>query len=70
MICDHGFFTMNLNRISCGTFDNNLSMKKIAHYLGMAEEGCRRKAAYKNGKFIDIIEYGVLRDEYESKWFS
>jgi [ribosomal protein S5]-alanine N-acetyltransferase len=70
VICDHGFSAMNLNRIYCGTFDNNQTMKKIALYLGMKEEGCRRKAAYKNGRYIDIIEYGILKEEYESKWFS
>ncbi len=70
MICDHGFKAMNLNRISCGTFDNNKTMKKIALYLCMKEEGRRRKAAFKDGQYIDIIEYGVLKDEYRPECFS
>jgi RimJ/RimL family protein N-acetyltransferase len=70
LICDHGFLSMNLNRISCGTYENNDTMKKIALFLGMKEEGCRRNAAYKDGRYIDIIEYGVLKEEYASKWFS
>lgn len=68
LVCDHGFFTLNLNRISCGTFETNLAMQRLAHSLGMKEEGRRRKAAFKNGRSIDIIEYGVLRDEYEKHW--
>jgi RimJ/RimL family protein N-acetyltransferase len=69
LICDHGFRSMNLHRIACGTFENNLAMQRLAVYLGMVKEGVRRKAAFKNGRYLDIIEYGVLRDEYETRWF-
>ena len=64
LICDHGFLALNLNRIACGTFENNVGMRKLAKYLGMREEGRRRQAIYKLGRYVDIIEYGVLRDEY------
>jgi RimJ/RimL family protein N-acetyltransferase len=30
----------------------------------MQKEGCRRQAAYKQGRYMDVIEYGVLREEY------
>jgi [ribosomal protein S5]-alanine N-acetyltransferase len=70
LICDHGFRQMNLSRISCGTFETNISMIKIAQYLGMKEEGRRRNAAYKNGKFLDVIEFGILNDEYYNRWFN
>lgn len=69
LICDHGFRAMNLHRIACGTFENNLAMQRLALYLGMVQEGVRRKAAFKGGKYLDIIEFGVLRDEYEARWF-
>jgi len=65
LICNHGFRTMNLHRIHCGTFENNIAMQRLAAYLGMKQEGIRRQAAFKNGKYLDIIEYGVLKDEYE-----
>lgn len=68
LICDHGFKALNLHRIACGTFENNLAMKKLALYLGMVKEGVRRQAAFKDGKFVDVIEYGVLRQEYEEHW--
>ena len=64
LICDHGFLSLNLNRIACGTFENNIAMQKLAEYLGMVREGVRRKAVYKSGQHLDVIEYGVLRDEY------
>jgi len=69
LICDHGFLAMNLYRIACGTFDNNTAMQRLAVSLGMKQEGVRREAAYKDGRYVDIIEYGVLRREYQAKWF-
>jgi len=69
LICDHGFLAMNLYRIACGTFETNTAMQRLALSLGMEKEGVRCEAAYKDGKYLDIIEYGVLRRDYEAKWF-
>jgi len=68
LICDHGFLALNLNRIACGTFEDNVGMCKLAESLGMAEEGRRRQAVYKLGRFVDVIEYGVLRNEYVARF--
>ncbi len=68
LICDHGFYSLNLHRIGCGTFENNEGMKRLAAYLGMKEEGLRREAVFKNGSYLNVIEYGVLRSEYTSLW--
>lgn len=68
LICDHGFSAMNLHRIGCGTFEDNTAMRRVALYLGMKEEGRRREAAFKQGKYIDVLEYGVLKPEYEACW--
>lgn len=64
LICKHGFFTLNLNRIYCGTLETNIAMIKLAEYLSMVEEGRRRQAVFKGGRYVDVIEYGVLRNEY------
>ena len=64
MLVRHGFTAMNLHRIECGTFAGNLAMQRLALALGMTQEGVRRGAAYKNGEYVDIVEFGVLRDEF------
>ncbi|MEQ1748226.1 MAG: GNAT family protein [Prosthecobacter sp.] len=64
LIIEHGFSRLNLHRIHCGTFATNTGMIRIAHKLGMKEEGRRREAAYKNGDYVDVIEFGLLRSEY------
>jgi ribosomal-protein-alanine N-acetyltransferase len=60
----HGFLALNLFRIECGTFSTNTGMRKLALALGMKEEGVRRSAAWKDGAFVDIVQFGILRDEF------
>ncbi len=68
LIMMHGFQELNLHRIYCGTASGNVAMQKLANYLGMTEEGRRREAQFKSGEYNDIIEYGVLRDEFLEKF--
>jgi len=55
---------MNLERIYCGLSESNNGMRKLAEYLLMKKEGVRRNALYLNGKYSNIIDYGILRHEY------
>ncbi len=32
--------------------------------MGMKEEGRRRQAQFKNGKFTDVVEFGALKEEF------
>jgi RimJ/RimL family protein N-acetyltransferase len=64
LLISHAFFSLNLRRISCGTYDTNISMQNLAKSLGMIEEGRRRQAEYKDGKYLDVFEYGLLKDEW------
>ena len=64
LLLDYGFGDLNLHRIYCGTSSNNLGMQKLAVKLGMKQEGLRRDGLLKNGEFADIIEYGILENEY------
>jgi RimJ/RimL family protein N-acetyltransferase len=67
LMCQHGFETLNLHRIYCGTFADNAGMIGLAHALGMKEEGRRREAAFKDGKYLDIVEFGLLESELLSR---
>lgn len=63
----HGFFKLNLKRIYCQTAASNVSMQSLAKKLGMIEEGRRRSNFYLNGKWVDMIEYGLLRHEFNAE---
>jgi RimJ/RimL family protein N-acetyltransferase len=67
LLCRHGFQAMNLRRIGCGTFEDNVAMRKLAVALGMVEEGRRRSAAFKAGRYVDVVEYGVLQEEFANR---
>lgn len=64
LLLRHAFEALNLNRVSCGTFETNLPMKRLAGFLGMREEGRRRQAAFKQNRYVDVIEYGLLKNEF------
>lgn len=64
MLIAHGFDKLNLRRIHCGTASTNTAMQKLAHKLGMREEGKRRQALFLNGEYVDVVEYGLLKDEW------
>lgn len=64
LILRHGFSSLNLHRVYCGTIDGNHAMVALARRLGMVEEGRRRQAVFKDGEYRDIVEFGVLRSEF------
>lgn len=66
LMVEHGFMRLNLHRIYLGTFSTNSGMLRIAQKLGMKEEGRRREAAFKNGVYVDVIEFGLLRSEFRA----
>ncbi len=66
-IVEHGFEAMNLNRISAGTSVENLPMRKLAESLGMAEEGVRKQALFKEGRYQDVVEYGLLASDHRAR---
>lgn len=68
LIVRHGFMELNLNRIYCGTSIDNAPMRKLAIYLGMTQEGIRRGHIFKHGVYIDLVEFGLLKDEFILKF--
>ncbi len=66
LIIDHGVKKLGLRRIYCGTSENNQGMIKLATRLGMEKEGVRREALYEDGRFVDILEFGLLTEGYSA----
>lgn len=64
LLLRYGFEKLNLHRIYCGTSEKNLPMQKLAAAMGMREEGRRRQAFFKNGEYLDVLEYGILKSEF------
>ncbi|CAD5926507.1 GCN5-ike N-acetyltransferase [Planktothrix agardhii] len=62
-LIQHGLYKLNLERIYCSTADTNQAMKALAISLGMIQEGCRRKHLFIDGEWVDLVEYGLLRED-------
>jgi len=62
-LLQHGFYKLNLERIYCSTAATNYGMQKLAVKMGMTEEGRRRSHMYLEGQWIDMIQFGILRNE-------
>lgn len=63
-LLEHGFAKLNLHRVYCGTAATNDGMKRLALALGMKQEGVRRAHMFLDGQWVDLVEYGILRDEF------
>lgn len=64
LLLGHAFCALNLNRVYSGTTPLNIGSQKMMEGVGMIREGVRRSHLYKNGEYVDVIEYGVLRAEF------
>lgn len=65
LIMDHGFNNLGLNRIYAGTLQNNDGFIALAKSLGFHQEGIRKSAVFKDGKFVDVIEFGIVKSDID-----
>ena len=65
-VLKYGFETLGMNRIYSGHFSNNPASGKVMQKLGMRHEGTLRKHVFKWGEFIDLENYAVLKEEFQS----
>lgn len=61
---DYVFNTLNLHRLyGCCLSEHNTTTHLLSA-LGFVKEGVRRDAYYKNGRYYDLFDYGLLKSEY------
>ncbi|WP_226683027.1 GNAT family N-acetyltransferase [Sutcliffiella horikoshii] len=61
----YGFDTLRLNKVFAGAFVDNPGSWRIMEKVGLKHEGTWRQHAMRDGKFVDLAYYGLLREEYE-----
>ena len=67
LVLAHGFMSLNLHRIYCGTYVTNVAMNSLAKKLGMTLVGTLRESAYKDGLYLGENLFDILRPEYLAK---
>ena len=63
-ILHHAFYNLNLRRIELTCVETNSISPRLYVKFGFKKEGVKRKAVYKEGKYIDLHIYSLLKDEY------
>jgi RimJ/RimL family protein N-acetyltransferase len=66
ILCDYGFTTRGLHRLSIETLSDNQAMIRAALGAGFSPEGTLRLGAWVNGEFLDEVLFGLLVDEWRA----
>jgi RimJ/RimL family protein N-acetyltransferase len=64
-LLDFAFRDLNLNRVSLQVFAHNGAAIRAYEKAGFVREGVLRQAAHIDGRYVDIVCMGALRDEHE-----
>lgn len=65
LLLNFAFKDLNLYRIFLNVFQTNTNAIHVYEKAGFKKEGLLRKAAHIDGKYVDVILMGILREEYE-----
>lgn len=69
MLLHYAFGELSLNRVTAVVTAYNEGALRLFRKFGFMEESRRRNALYRDGKFWDVIGFGLLNAEwYESAW--
>ncbi len=63
----HGFETLNLNRIYLHVFETNPRAIHVYDKIGFIREGNLRQATFRDGRYIDTLVMSMLRSEWDAK---
>lgn len=62
---EHAFYHMNLQRIELTVLEDNIRAQHFYEKTGFVCEGIKRKAKFKGGRFVNMLVYSILREEYK-----
>jgi RimJ/RimL family protein N-acetyltransferase len=60
----YGFTSLDLHRIQANTDSGNPDSWKVMERLGMRRESCLREAAHRDGKWLDVLIYAIIVNEW------
>jgi RimJ/RimL family protein N-acetyltransferase len=62
----YGFTSLGLHRIQATTSSDNTESWRVMDRLGMTREAQLRDAAFRDGRWFDVLIYGILAAEWQS----
>lgn len=63
-VVSYGFETLQLNKITCRHMSINPASGRVMQKAGMQHEGTLRQEMFKDGRFVDIEVYGLLKADF------
>jgi RimJ/RimL family protein N-acetyltransferase len=64
MICDYGFHTLNLHKLTAGCYVSNLGSLKAFQKNGFQVEGVRKQHAFLDGGYEDVQILGLINPRH------
>ncbi|HEY5950346.1 MAG TPA: GNAT family protein [Kofleriaceae bacterium] len=64
-LVDFGFAELGLSRIYAHVLEGNAASCRVLEKVGMINEGIRRQHVRKGKKLLDVVLFGMLRDEWQ-----
>ena len=64
LLVEHGFKDLNLHRVELGVFAHNAAAQRAYEKAGFVVEGCRREAAWIDGRFCDLVLMAMLQTQW------
>lgn len=65
IILGYAFRELNLYRVGSSTISYNIRSMKAHEKVGFRQEGSQRAFIQREGKRFDVIQYGILRPEWQ-----
>jgi RimJ/RimL family protein N-acetyltransferase len=66
-IMEFAFDQLNFHRLEAEVYDYNIASVQLLEKAGFSKEGVLREAKFSNGKYHNILRYGILRSEWDEK---
>jgi ribosomal-protein-serine acetyltransferase len=66
-VVDDGFSRLQLNRIEIRAATENYKSQAIPERLGFKKEGIIRQGEFVNSRFVDLLVYSMLKQEWETQ---
>ena len=66
LMLEYAFMQLNLNRVFLQVHADNARAIHVYEKCGFRREGCLRAHFYRDGLYIDAVQMGILRGEWES----
>ena len=68
LIQKYCFYELNLNCLTANILEYNIASQKTFEKCGFSKDAVLRKRIFKNGRYLDLYVYSILRDEYNGDW--